>query len=95
MFALRVIFETRENTESPFSQEIETYELGKSYSVLKRNNTRLFPDAIKRYMDFDDNSVRAIVSGDNGTEWFILNNSELVNANYYIMTDSGSTFEKL
>ena len=95
MFALRVIFETRENTDSPFSQEIETYELGKSYSVLKRNNTRLFTDAIKRYMDVDDNSVRAIVSGDNGTEWFILNNSELVNAAYYVMTDSGSTFEKL
>lgn len=95
MFALRVIFETRENTDSPFSQEIETYELGKSYSVLKRNNTRLFPDAIKRYMDVDDNSVRAIVAGDNGNEWFILNNSELVNATYYVMTDSGSTFEKL
>ena len=95
MFALRVIFETRENTDSPFNQEIETYELGKSYSVLKRNSTRLFSDAIKRYCDIDDNSVRAIVCGDNGTEWFILNNSELTNATYYVMTDSGSTFEKL
>lgn len=97
MFALRLIQETRESEERPFEQEVETYELGISYALLKKGVTKEFDKLINdpKYTGVDTTRVQAIVCGDNGLEFFIEDGNSLAKNTYYIMTEGGATFEKL
>lgn len=97
MFALRLIQETRESEERPFEQEVETYELGVSYALLKKGVTKEFDKVINqpKYADMDTTRVRSVVCGDNGLEFFVEDGTPLAKNTYYIMTDGGATFEKL
>ena len=44
---------------------------------------------------FTKEEVRAIVCGQNELKIFIFNNNENRNFSYFVMTESGKTFEKL
>lgn len=97
MFILRIIEETRENESLPFEQVIENFELGNSYSVLKRGITGEFHKEIKDYCldEKRENEINALLCGENGIKFFI--EKEQLNSHYfyYIMTENGNTFENL
>ena len=95
MFALRIINKTRDNVNEPFKQQIETYELGLSYALIKKDTSKEFNEILTRSNVEDHTIVRAIVSGDNGLEFFIEDNTPLIQKSYYIVSCNGSTFEKL
>lgn len=94
MFALRIIEETRENENSPFQQVITNYELGTAYSILKKGITNEFnEEMIKRFPETDQSKIKGLVCAEN--YFFIEENSENKVFSYFIMTDSGKTFERL
>jgi len=97
MFALRLIQETRESELKPFEQVIETHELGSSYALLKKGETKEFEKVLsnEKYDEFDKTKVRAIICGENGSELFVENRTELENNTYYILNDRGEVFEQL
>jgi sulfatase maturation enzyme AslB (radical SAM superfamily) len=95
MFTLRIIEEVRENESLPFEQVLENFELGIPYSKVKRGWTKEFEATIKDWPHEDSSSVECIVCGENGTNFFICANNPLRHYQYFIMTDSGKTFERL
>lgn len=101
MYTLRIIKETRDNVNVPFEQEIENFELGTNYCVLKKNRTSEFDRELKLLTGNEDiNSVdfpwiRSILRSDNGLKFFIQNPTEISQYTYFVMTDNGKTFERL
>ena len=97
MYTLRVIDETRENKNMPFDQVIENYELGKAYAKLVNGFTKEFDTVMERYPDVDKNTIECIICSDYGDEYFIKRNEKDEDRiyTYFIMSDSGKTFEKL
>ncbi len=95
MYTLRIIEETRENEKAPFEQIIGNYELGCSYSKIEREMSKEFDQIIKNYPDYKKEEIRSIICGENEREYFIMKNGTNINHSYFIMTDSGKTFEKL
>lgn len=92
MYTLRIIEETRENEKAPFEQVIENFDLGSAYSV--------FGPETKRFKEVIGEDVsmffRRLVFADiEGRSFFIRKDSENHKTSYFIMTDSGKTFEKL
>lgn len=95
MYTLRIIEETRDNKNDAFDQVIENFELGKAYTRLN-NGTREFDRVINDlYPEWDKDEILAIICGENGDEYFILKDNEYRQHTYFIMTESGKTFEKL
>lgn len=95
MYTLRVIIEERENSNSPYEQVIHNYDLGNSYTKIS-NGSKLFYEIIDRlYPEFPKDDVVSIICSEKQDEWFVMNNSENKKRFYFIMTENGSTFEKL
>ena len=98
MYTLRVIKETRANNTMAFERVIENFELGSSYTVLEKNYTSEFSDLIKK-KHIPENRVgekkKKIVCGGNENSFLLFENSENKQYFYFIMSDSGTTFEKL
>jgi hypothetical protein len=96
MFALRIIEETRKNKNVPFEQVIENFELGSSYSKLKSGATNEFDLFMEEnYPETDKSTVESLICGRNGDVYFIERNTENKQFSYFIMTESGQTFERL
>jgi len=94
MYTLRIIEETRYDETMPFEQIIENFELGNSYTKIK-NGVREFDAIMDEYPEEPRDLIRYIICSDHGNEFFIMENSENMQYSYFIMTESGSTFEKL
>ena len=96
MYTLRIIEETREDVNSPFQQVIENHELGSSYSKIKKGVSKEFEEITKGLFPNEDVSeVESVICGENENVFFVMANSETRNNSYFIMGDSGKTFEKL
>ena len=100
MFALRIIEEERVDDSSKFHEVIENFELGNSYSVITKGKTDEFDELIKDdfpngEMDETAETVRAIVCGENGVHFWVQHDTPKYKYAYFIMTESGKTFEKL
>ena len=101
MFALRIIEETRENENEPFEQVIENFEVGKSYSVIKKGITKEFDRIMdEQFPEIDKADISALLCIEKGDEklgnvFFIWPKTSLRVYSYFIMTESGKTFEKL
>lgn len=96
MYTLRIIEMERDNENERFEEVVENFELGESYALLKKGATKEFDEEMKRsYPDSTRDDIRALLCGGNGVSFFILNNSSLFNHTYFIMTESGKTFERL
>jgi len=94
MFALRIIEETRDDINSPFQQVITNYALGTAYSILKKGITNEFNEEMKkRFPKTDIKEIKGLVCAEN--YFFIEEDSENKIFSYFIMTDSGKTFERL
>ena len=96
MFTFRIIEEIRANVNDKFSQIISNHELGKSYSIFEKGASKEFDTILKKkFPDENRNKIRAIIAGENGDLFFVELKTELKNNSYYVMTESGSTYEKL
>lgn len=104
MFALRIIEETRESENAPFEQIQNNHALGRGYSKLKQGVTkefdleieRLTPQLQENWPNLDvKTQVDSIISGENGDSWFIMKDTPLKRHQYFIMTETGATFERL
>jgi len=95
MYTLRIIEETREDEKSPFEQVIENFELGGSYSIIKKGSSREFDEQLKDWPSEDKSQIESIVCGQSGVQFFIFIPTMKRNNTYFIMTDSGKTFERL
>lgn len=90
MYTLRIIEETCVNETNPFQQIISNHELGNAYSVFGKETDRYkdeVPDDMKP-------KVKMLIVGVVDSFWVLLN-SENETFSYFIMTDSGKTFERL
>lgn len=115
MFILRIIERTH-SSEAPYSDLVDNYELGSSYRKIEKHQSIEFDNLLDSLFDREaaedlhcgKDDVLAIITGDNGDSYFILNESkgakfgEVSKASSYsytyknyIMTDTGKTFEKL
>lgn len=95
MYTLRIIEETRENEKVPFESVIENFELGESYSHIKKGCSKEFEELLKDWPAEDQLNVESIICGNNGTTFFVCSNNINRNYSYFIMTESGKTFERL
>jgi hypothetical protein len=96
MYTLRIIEETRENEKAPFEQVIENFWLGDSYSILKKGITKEFGDHMKKnHPKEKHDGIKALLCGVGGLEFFILDEAPNRRYSYFIMTESGKTFERL
>ena len=96
MYSLRIVEQIRESENDKFERVESNHELGDAYSKISRG-TRFFCNAVIAYgmkdeceLDFDQ-----FIKGSNG-DVFIVRKSEPNHLFYYfVMTENGSTFEKL
>lgn len=99
MYTLRIIDESRQNTNAPFEQVIENHALGISYAVVRNGISSEFDAILNGYPHSDRDKIAAFlctdISNEYGNVFFILKNTDLHRFDYYIMTDSGKTFEKI
>lgn len=96
MFALRIIEKVRENENAPFEQVTENFALGNSYAVLKNGATREFDEVMDSdFPETEKTHIKALVCGENKDVYFVEEDSTNMNFRYFIMTESGKTFEKL
>ena len=95
MYTLRIIEETRENEKAPFEQVIENFELGGSYTQIHKGCSNEFDRITKENQGGDTDGIRAVLCGENEKVFFIMKNSKNMVFSYFIMTDSGKTFERL
>ena len=95
MYTLRIIEETRYNENDAFEQVIENFELGKAYSRVNNGTKEFDKIMMDLYPEWNKDEVLSIISGENEDEFFILKNNDFRQHTYFIMTESGKTFEKL
>ena len=96
MYTLRIIEEERDNESMPFEQVVENFELGGAYTKIKNGSSSEFDRYIEEDMSSDEKSeIDSVIIGSNGHAFYIMNNSKNKQFTYYIMGDSGNTFEKL
>ena len=98
MYSLRIIEKTRENVEDRFDYVTENFYIGNSYSVVKSDSKEfkrimeaVYPDLKQSAKD----KIRALLCCDSGQTFFIEEKDDLMEYEYYIMTERGNTFEKL
>jgi len=101
MYTLRIIEETREDVKDPFDQVIENFDLGTSYSIIRKGATREFDAILKnQFPEVDTEGITALVCGHSldesrNTMFVYSKDNDYRKFTYYIMTDGGKTFEKL
>ncbi len=95
MYTLRVIEETRENEKATFEQVIRNIEMGGSYTRVQRGCSTVFDNTLKDYPEYAKGIVRAFLIFGNGEVYPISENDDNHNWSYFVMTDSGKTFERL
>jgi len=95
MYTLRIIEESRENEKVPFEQVVENFELGCSYSKIQKGISKEFDELTKLWTEEEKKNVKSIICGQNETLFFVYDNTINRNNAYFIMGDSGKTFEKL
>jgi hypothetical protein len=95
MYTLRVIIEERQDASRKFEKVIDNYALGNSYRVAKKGASKQFEEGIKEFSEESENGVKAVLFSEKEQTWFIMESSENVKYSYFIMTESGQTFEKL
>lgn len=104
MFTLRIIEETRENENAPYEQVVENHSLGKSYAKLKQGMTKEFDVEVENlkvelkeaWPEVDiKKEVDMLICGENGQQFFIMKDIPTKRHDYFIMSESGKTFEKL
>ena len=95
MYTLRIIIEERENKNFPFEQTIHNYSLGNSYTKVE-NGTKIFDKIMDElYPEFSKDEIKAIICSEDKKEWVIMKNKENQTFSYFIMTENGTTFERL
>lgn len=96
MYTLRIIEETRQNVSDPFQQEIKNFEIGCFYSVVRKGHSEKFNKLIKeKHIGTPTEGVRAIICDQKEWDFFVFEDTELKRTSYFIMTESGKTFEKI
>jgi len=95
MYTLRIIEDTREEGDVRFDQVIENFELGTSYSVIKKGIKEFDNILNDMYPNEDTENIRCLICAGNGDVFFIYKNNDNELYSYFIMTESGKTFEKL
>lgn len=96
MYTLRIIEEVRENQNEPFQQVIENFELGSSYSRIKKGATKEFDQIMAdQFPEQDKSEVESLLCSENGWTFFIYSNTPNRVFSYFIMTESGKTFERI
>ena len=50
---------------------------------------------VKEYPDISTDNVRELICGENGTIWFLEEDSDNCKYSYFIMSDTGKTVERL
>jgi hypothetical protein len=92
MFTLRIIEETRENEKAPFEQSVTNHSLGSSYAIFAKGESKIFKEEVP---DELSEGIKAVLFGGTGGSFWIRENTVNELRYYFIMTDSGKTFEKL
>ena len=96
MFTLRIIEETRGSENDPFEQVIENFEVGYSYSILKKGDTKEFDQLMRReYPESEIESIESLLCTEQGRVFFIWTPTKLQVYSYFIMSEGGKTFERL
>lgn len=96
MYTLRIIEKTRENENDAFDEVIENFELGNSYTVLIKGATKEFDKIMKNnHSGTKHDGIKSLLCAENGEEFFIWNETSNRMYSYYIMTESGKTFDRL
>jgi len=95
MYTLRIIEETRENENVPFEQVLENFELGDSYSFIKKGCSKEFDRIVNENQGGDASEIKAVICGENGKVFFIMKSTKCMEYSYFIMTESGKTLERL
>ena len=96
MYTLRIIIEERENQSFPFEQTIHNYSLGNSYTKVDYGSKNFWAIINEFYPDFDMKyEIKSIICSEDKKEWFVMKNNENKTFSYFIMTDNGTTFERL
>ena len=96
MYSLRIVEQIRESENDKFERVESNHELGDAYSKFSRGTRFFRNEAIERGMkDEDELDFDQFIKGSNGYV-FIVRKSEPNHLFYYfVMTENGSTFEKL
>lgn len=98
MYSLRIIEKTRESVEDRFDYVTENFCIGISYSVVRSDSKEFNRIMESEYPDLKQSSkdkIRALLCCDNGQTFFIEEKDNLMEYEYFIMTENGKTFEKL
>jgi hypothetical protein len=96
MYTLRIIEETRQDEKKPFDQVIENFSLGNSYTILRKGSTTEFDTFLdERFPGEDRTKIRKVIIPESNHEFFIMEETPLERFDYFVMTDSGKTFERL
>ena len=96
MYSLRIIEETRESESVPFEQVIENFEIGSSYSILKKGATKEFDEIMEtEFLGSDVMPIESLLCTEHGRKFFIWTPTPLRNYSYFIMSENGKTFERL
>jgi hypothetical protein len=99
MFVLRIIEETRESENKPFEQVINNYEVGKAYTVIKNGISKEFDAIMESYEGINKDDISAVLCVekryDENNVFFIMHPKVNQVFSYFIMTESGKTFERL
>jgi hypothetical protein len=95
MYTLRIIEEVREDEKSPFTSSRLNIELGKSYRVLTPESGSDFFGHISHLPEHEQKNTLAVIIDNYGEVHRLINNTLNLRWNYFIMTDTGSTLERL
>lgn len=95
MYTLRIIEETRADEKLPFDQVIINCELGDTYTKFCKGNSPLFAVFLNDYPEECKKQIRDFIQDEKGKLHPIFSNDLNHTWNYFIMTDSGKTFERL
>ncbi len=95
MYTLRIIKEEKFAKDEPFEQITENRILGNWYKVIKKGISREFYERSKDLPEVLAEHAFALILSERQPAFFIFNDKEMLKRTYYIMTESGKTFEKL
>lgn len=96
MFVLRIIEETRQSENEPFEQVIENFEIGNSYSRVKKGVTKEFDQIMESdFPEYEKEPIESLLCTEHGRTFFIWTPTPLRVYSYFIMSESGKTFERL
>lgn len=102
MYTLRMV-ETTKNKNGQTDRIIENYWLGNAYARVNKG-TKEFDRIMDRYPDYNKDKIMCIICSDiirgqeeyNPTnEYLLWEDTEIAEYSYFIMTNTGKTFERL